>query len=173
MGRGIGLNDTNRLPWLTTLHTLLLTWSNTGKSGVLACSALKQKYRHLLNSGLQYSLTDDNYDTTETPSNVNLKLVFVYLDCDKLMLVERLNRRSHEIVKGTGILDSQFETLQLPEERDRVFSDKECHLYLEKCAVNGTFYFYFKLKVLQLETVDENVGRIVSFLPIFYKFSLE
>jgi gluconokinase len=173
MGRGIGLNDTNRLPWLKTLHTLLLDWQSADKSGVLACSALKQKYRHLLNSGVEYSLSESPDNSTlrlAKPFNVNLRILFVYLNIDKGVLVERLNKRTHQIVKGTGILDSQFEALELPAHADCVWSEREHSLFIEKSLQNNTYYYYLKLRVVDAESVDEEVNNIVNLLPVYEKF---
>jgi gluconate kinase len=175
MGRGIGLNDANRLPWLKTLHNLLLDWQSSNKSGVLACSALKQKYRHLLNSGVEYSLDEATSapDTSRLakPFNVNLRILFVYLNIDKEVLAERLNKRTHEIVKGTGILDSQFEALELPKQDDCVWSEHEHSLFIEKSSLNNTYYYYLKLRVIGSESVDQELSDVVNFLPIYEKFT--
>src|ERR1700728_222206 len=52
MAAGQPLNDEDREPWLEELNRLLRSWNESGKSGVLACSALKEKYRRTLTSGL-------------------------------------------------------------------------------------------------------------------------
>src|SRR5271170_6372884 len=48
MHAGIPLTDEDRIPWLASLHEVILGWLRTGDSGVLTCSALKQWYRDLL-----------------------------------------------------------------------------------------------------------------------------
>jgi gluconate kinase len=63
MRAGIALNDKNRLPWLKILRGILCKWNSTGANGVLACSALKQKYRHLLNSNF-YPDDDDHAESS-------------------------------------------------------------------------------------------------------------
>src|SRR6201994_1112395 len=50
MHAGIPLTDEDRQPWLKTLHNLLLGWYESGISGILGCSALKQSYRDVLTS---------------------------------------------------------------------------------------------------------------------------
>lgn len=52
MSNGIPLTDENRLPWLTSLNDHLLSWQNNHLNGVLACSALKVKYRQFLSQNL-------------------------------------------------------------------------------------------------------------------------
>ena len=51
MANGQPLNDDDRQPWLEVLNRLMRDWFASGTSGVLACSALKAKYRETLVSG--------------------------------------------------------------------------------------------------------------------------
>jgi gluconokinase len=51
MHRGIPLTDSDRLPWLQSIHDQIERWLAEKRSVVLACSALKQSYRNLLWSG--------------------------------------------------------------------------------------------------------------------------
>ena len=53
MSSGIPLTDENRQPWLKSLHDHLLSWQDRQLNGVLACSALKVKYRQLLSQDLK------------------------------------------------------------------------------------------------------------------------
>ena len=78
MRAGIPLNDEDRQPWLEILNGLLRGWYQSGEGGVLACSALKEKYRETLESGI--------------PANA---ITFVWLDGDKELLSERLAARHH------------------------------------------------------------------------------
>src|ERR1700733_548062 len=52
MAAGHPLNDEDRQPWLEALNRLLREWFAEGKSGVLACSALKASYRVTLQAGM-------------------------------------------------------------------------------------------------------------------------
>src|SRR5450755_879689 len=52
MAAGQALNDDDRQPWLETLNRLMVGWFREGKNGILACSALKAKYRDTLVSGM-------------------------------------------------------------------------------------------------------------------------
>lgn len=92
MSKGIPLNDADRKPWLISLKTLI---ENQSDKAVLACSALKQSYRDILD------LPDKN-------------IVFIYLKGDKDLIKERLSgRESH--YAGVDLLDSQFDVLEEPE----------------------------------------------------------
>lgn len=48
MARGIPLTDSDREPWLNQLHGKIVEWTRSGENVVLACSALKQRYREQL-----------------------------------------------------------------------------------------------------------------------------
>src|SRR5438105_2209154 len=48
MASGIPLTDEDRLPWLQTLRDLIATHLVEHRSGVLACSALRERYRQML-----------------------------------------------------------------------------------------------------------------------------
>ena len=52
MKHGIALNDADREPWLSAIHAALLDYAAKNQNAVLACSALKQKYRERLAAGL-------------------------------------------------------------------------------------------------------------------------
>jgi len=65
MARGIPLNDDDRAPWLTSLNALISSCLKENRPGVLACSALKERYRQLLladNYGAQIVFLKGNYD---------------------------------------------------------------------------------------------------------------
>ena len=50
--RGISLTDADREPWLAAIHARLSDYTAKNQDEVLACSALKQKYREKLAAGL-------------------------------------------------------------------------------------------------------------------------
>src|ERR1700679_2749886 len=52
MASGIPLTDEDRQPWLETLNSVLQRWLAAHHSGILACSALKEKYRETLTASL-------------------------------------------------------------------------------------------------------------------------
>lgn len=56
MKRGIPLTDADRGPWLAAIHEELLRRSAAGENVVLACSALKQKYRDQLAAGAEMKI---------------------------------------------------------------------------------------------------------------------
>jgi gluconokinase len=51
MKHGIPLTDSDREPWLAAIHAALLDDAAKNQNVVLACSALKQKYREKLAAG--------------------------------------------------------------------------------------------------------------------------
>jgi len=106
MASGQPLNDEDRAPWLETLNGLLQQWHSSGKGGVLACSALKEKYRETLAKGLPRGTVK-----------------FVLLDGSKELISERLATRKHEFM-NSALLDSQFATLEPPSDALRIVNDK-------------------------------------------------
>ena len=105
MHQGIPLTDEDRAPWLVSLHDVLMGWYRSGKSGVLACSALKQTYRDALSAGI--------------PKEA---LRFVLLEVPRPILERRLaERRNHYM--SPALLDSQIGTLELPKDAIRVRGD--------------------------------------------------
>ena len=98
MARGEGLTDLDREPWLAAIESCLD--ARRGQSLVLACSALRDKYRARL--------------AHERPVR------FVYLDVPADVLSERLARRRGHYA-GTALLASQLATLEPP--RDAICVD--------------------------------------------------
>ena len=102
MSNGIGLNDDQRLPWLLSLHNKLRDIKALNKGAVLACSALKSKYRKILTNGLNESKF--------------LSLKFILLNINYDLVEKRLISRQHQFVKGASILKSQFELLEIDDD---------------------------------------------------------
>ena len=96
MARGIPLDDTDRQPWLEALHNLIAEHLSQEQSLIVACSALKASYREILRGELEHVL-------------------FVHLDGSFDLIYARMQRRSGHYMKA-GMLRSQFETLEPPEE---------------------------------------------------------
>ncbi len=65
MESGAPLDDSDRAPWLDSLHDLILSSLKAKRPAVLACSALKERYRQQLmdgNSGAQLIYLKGSYD---------------------------------------------------------------------------------------------------------------
>ena len=94
MRRGVPLDDDDRRPWLEDLARLIGERLASGAPLVLACSALKQEYRALLQG------RDE-------------RVKFVYLKGSRELIRSRLaGRRGHYM--SPELLDSQFRALQEP-----------------------------------------------------------
>ena len=100
MAAGHALNDEDRQPWLEDLNRLLRESFSSGKSVVMACSALKEKYRDTLRSGMPAGAVH-----------------LVFLDLPAGTLANRLKARHHEFM-NSGLLDSQLATLEPPRGTD-------------------------------------------------------
>lgn len=93
MAAGIPLTDDDRWPWLDRIVDELRLVTADGRSVVLACSALKQRYR----------------DRLELGGDVR----FVHLRGDAETIAARLATRQHRYMPAT-LLASQFATLEAP-----------------------------------------------------------
>lgn len=93
MEKGIPLNDDDRQGWLEILNDLAK--SNSQKGAVIACSALKEKYRNILSRDLKQ------------------ETAFVYLKGTFQEILDRLKQRSNHFMPKE-LLQSQFDTLEEP-----------------------------------------------------------
>ena len=97
MADGIPLQDADRMSWLNAIAEVL-----RGPPTVLACSALKRKYRDTLRDAAP-----------------NLRLV--YLSGSKTLLAQRLAARSHEFMPPR-MLESQLQTLEPPQAEEKALT---------------------------------------------------
>ncbi len=98
MSAGHPLTDEDRLPWLTAIADEIDRVCHDGGHVVMACSALRRSYRDLLVHGRN-----------------DIRIVF--LDGSLTLIAERLARR-HGHFMPPGLLDSQFKTLEPPQENE-------------------------------------------------------
>lgn len=94
MASGVALTDADRRPWLEKLHELIAERTTLDESGILACSALKQKYRTILCAGNDVQV--------------------VYLKAQPDLVRSRLKlRRGHYM--PPQLIESQFGALEEPQ----------------------------------------------------------
>ncbi len=93
MKAGHPLTDDDRQQWLQRLNTLAVEHSGL-KGAVIACSALKEKYRVILSSGVQQN-------------------IWIFLQGDYELIFERMKKRDHFM--PVQLLHSQFDTLEIPQ----------------------------------------------------------
>ncbi len=94
MHAGIPLNDQDRMPWLKRLRELIVEREQQPAPTVIACSALKNTYREILDP-------DD------------AQVSFVFLKGSFQLISERLRAR-HGHFMPESLLRSQFDALELP-----------------------------------------------------------
>jgi gluconokinase len=94
MRAGVPLDDADRGPWLEAMSREIGAWLDAGRTVVLACSALKQRYRDILKAG--------------RPG-----VRFVHLKGDPELIRKRLaDRRGHYM--PASLLESQLAALEEP-----------------------------------------------------------
>lgn len=114
MRRGEPLTDQDRRPWLQTLADHIGHWEERG-GAVLACSALKHKYRALLRQGALGSVR------------------FVYLRGDEQTLESRLRSREGHFFPA-GLLPTQLRALEEPSDAVTVDIREPVEVIVERIA---------------------------------------
>ena len=102
MSAGVPLNDEDRAGWLARLGEELAKTVAAGDAAVLACSALKRRYRDTLRAAVP-------------------DLGFVYLALTPAEASERVARRPGHFMPAT-LIESQFRDLEAPTGEPRVLS---------------------------------------------------
>jgi gluconokinase len=96
MVHGIPLTDEDRKPWIFAVRAVIDTELAVGVDCVMACSALKEKYRQTLMQGRK-----------------DIKLI--YLKGEKELIAERVKKRGGHFVNPI-LLDSQLADLEEPKD---------------------------------------------------------
>lgn len=119
MAAGHALDDADRWDWLVSLREAAVkalndtnTNTNAGapSGAIVACSALKRKYRDVIRGAAAYHTS-------------SIKVHFIYLKLGKEALLQRVNQRQEHYMKS-GMVKSQLETLEEPwDEFDSVTID--------------------------------------------------
>jgi len=94
MHGGIALTDEDRWPWLRAIAAWIEQTRRAGGHGVVACSALKRRYRDLLRGG-----------------HADVRLA--YLQGEEKLIARRIAAR-HEHFMPPALLRSQFDALEEP-----------------------------------------------------------
>ena len=94
MAAGHPLTDEDRAPWLERLRVKVIAGTPRNGRTVLACSALRRRYRDALRSGQE-------------------GVRFVHLSGSRELIAARMARR-HDHYMPTTLLDSQFAVLEVP-----------------------------------------------------------
>lgn len=95
MRRGLPLDDADREPWLVRVREVIAGAAREGPGAVVACSALKARYRAAVSDGIP-------------------GVRFVHLVAPPVLLRERLTARAGHFMPS-GLLDSQLHDLEPPE----------------------------------------------------------
>jgi gluconokinase len=102
MKSGVPLTDHDRAPWLAKVEAWISSALRQGRSGVIACSALKRAYRDQIVAG-----------------RATVRLVFLQGGHD--LIAERLSHRRGHFMPP-ALLASQFATLEAPAEAEHAIT---------------------------------------------------
>ena len=117
MTAGTPLNDADRAPWLTALNAELLQQA----PAVLACSALKKSYRDQLSKGLSTR--------------------FIWISLSRELATQRISGRQEHFMPAS-LVDSQFETAEVPEEAIFLSAADPVDVSIQRCLqALGDFVF--------------------------------
>lgn len=94
MKSGQALNDEDRQGWLESINALAIQQSKQS-GAIIACSALKKKYRKILRK------------------NIEAQAVFIFLKGDWLTIKNRMEKRSDHFMP-IELLQAQFDDLEEP-----------------------------------------------------------
>jgi gluconokinase len=115
MTAGVPLTDEDRFPWLQKIRDAIVEHAGSGRSAIVACSALKRTYRKLLLQGQP--------DTR-----------LVYLRGTPDVLERRLReRRGHFF--DPNLLGSQLDTMEEPEDAVVIDVDRDLGAVVNATAV--------------------------------------
>jgi len=114
MTAGVPLTDEDRFPWLQQIRGAIVEHASSGRSAIVACSALKRTYRKLLLEG-----------------QPDARLV--YLRGTPAVLQRRLSERRGHFFDPT-LLASQLETMEEPDDAVVVDVDAELEAVVEAVA---------------------------------------
>lgn len=96
MSKGVSLDDDDRGPWLAAIKEAIDRCVDEASDAVIACSALRRKYRRTLSADI-------------------VDIRFVYLKGDFESIRERMKSRDRHYMKA-NMLESQFLSLEEPED---------------------------------------------------------
>jgi 6-phosphogluconate dehydrogenase len=96
MAAGHPLNDDDRMGWLKALNEKATEQVKNKSGAIIACSALKEKYRSILSE------------------NIENQVHWIHLNGDFELIFERMKHRINHYMPA-GLLKSQFDALEKPE----------------------------------------------------------
>ena len=149
MANGESLDDHNRLGWLTRLNELAKSQLQFNDC-IIACSALKEKYRDLLSKDIEN----------------HVKWVFLNGSFDQVL--ERMQRREHHFMP-ISLLKSQFDILEAPSNALKInisLSPKEIVYIIKDAFFNKSEFGLFGLGVMG-KSISRNLANKGFKISIF------
>lgn len=97
MKAGIPLDDNDRHEWLKNINKIANKTLAANRSAVIACSALKNKYREII------------------AENIKESVIWIFLNGSKELIQKRMESRKEHYMPAS-LLQSQFDILEIPHE---------------------------------------------------------
>lgn len=123
MSKGEALTDEDRWPWLEIVATEMAVEKGLVFTG---CSALKKSYRKFITQKAEESV------------------LFIYLDGSKDLIAKRMSERTGHFMP-TSLLNSQFETLEIPTEDEHKIA----------VSIRGTHNEVIELIISKLDKIKD------------------
>ena len=138
MRQGTPLTDDDRASWLDSLRIEIAKWS-TQEGAILACSALKEKYRRQLQSG--------------TP----IKIQWIILHADESILGERLAKRKGHYF-GPELLNSQLTAFEMPKYGWKISAEMTPQAIINQIMARINAPNKNRIGILGLGTMGQNLA---------------
>lgn len=140
MQAGIPLEDADRFSWLQRLHALANDLLKEN-GGVIACSALKESYRKILSKGIEPHVK------------------WILLDGEYALIESRMQDR-HGHYMPVGLLQSQFDVLEIPSYAIRVSITSTPVVIVQQImnALSNTIKSHSELGIIGLGVMGRNLA---------------
>ena len=115
MSHGIPLNDNDRYSWLKKIKNEILSFSKHEQLIVVSCSALKEKYREVIQG--------------------EKKIFWIFLYSKYKLIYSRIKKRKNHFM-NEKLLKSQFEDLEIPSYGLHVNVKEKINTIIEKIIFN-------------------------------------
>ncbi|KUJ18690.1 uncharacterized protein LY89DRAFT_683593 [Mollisia scopiformis] len=125
MAAGVPLTDDDRAGWLANLAAAGIEALSESSLVVVACSALKYKYREVFRTAVdKANNVEDRSVVLADTGNIQLDFIFLYMSQKKAKKLVRARALSTGHFMPASLVSSQFDILEMPNEKE-----PDCHIF--------------------------------------------